>query len=65
MAAYLASHRLPEVGEFVGIPFLPEPGIDLHQGTPQTLFGRLALQSCFAGPTPAPVVREAEIVEGR
>jgi hypothetical protein len=65
MAAYLASHRLPEVGKFPCVTFLTEPGIDLHQRATQALFRRLALQPRFPCATAAPVVREAEIVEGR
>ena len=65
MAAYLASHCLPEVGKFPCVPFLTEPGIDLHQRATQALFRRLALEPCFPCATAAPVVREAEIVEGR
>src|SRR6266581_4769130 len=65
MAAYLASHRLPEVGKLPGVTFLTEPGIDLHQRATQALFRRLALQPRFPCATAAPVVREAEIVEGR
>src|SRR5215216_1330463 len=56
----LAAHRLPKVGEFACVALLAEPAINLHHGAAQSLFRRLALQSRFACPTSAPVVREAE-----
>ena len=65
MAAYLASYRLPKVGECAGATFSAKPVVDFHQSPAQALFRRLTFQPCFTRSTPAPVVGEAKVVKRR
>jgi hypothetical protein len=44
---HFTPHRVPEVGECPRVAFLAKPAIQLHQGTPQTLFRGFALQPCL------------------
>ena len=63
VAAHLARHGLPEVGEGLRIAFLTEPAIDLHQSTSQSLLRGLALEPYLACPGPSPVMGKAEEVK--
>jgi hypothetical protein len=65
VAAHLARHGLPEVGEGLRIAFLTEPAIDLHQSTSQSLLRGLALEPCLACPGPSPIVGKTQKIKGR
>jgi len=63
VAAHLARHGLPEVGEGLRIALLTEPAIDLHQSTAQSLLRGLALEPYLACPGPSPVMGKTEEVK--
>jgi hypothetical protein len=63
VAAQLARHGLPEVGEGLRIACLTEPAIALPQSTAQSLLRGLALEPYLACPGPSPVMGKTEEVQ--